>query len=85
MQRCGRGATGSREATELAEVVRVIEPILRCGDRSEVLEASAAIADALRAARVRVRVDDRDAHRRTLRESCRYDEMIGNLREAATS
>jgi prolyl-tRNA synthetase len=41
----------------------VVVPIVREDDRARVLEAAAAVADELRAAGVRVRVDDRPEHR----------------------
>src|SRR5215208_7843678 len=54
---------GLRLPPRVAPQQVVIVPILRDGDRSEVLETAAAIADDLRAAGVRVGVDDRDEHR----------------------
>jgi prolyl-tRNA synthetase len=54
---------GLRLPPRVAQHQVVIVPILRDEDRAEVLEASHAIADELRAAGVRVRVDDRHEYR----------------------
>ena len=54
---------GLRLPPRLAPQQVVIVPIGRDDDRADVLEAAAALADELRAAGVRVRVDDRAEHR----------------------
>jgi prolyl-tRNA synthetase len=54
---------GLRLPPRVAPQQVVIVPILRDENRPEVLEAAAAIADDLRAAGIRVHVDDRDEHR----------------------
>jgi prolyl-tRNA synthetase len=54
---------GLRLPPRVAPHQAVIVPIVREDDRHEVLEAADAIADELRAASVRVRVDDRAEHR----------------------
>ncbi len=54
---------GLRLPPRVAPQQVVIVPILRDGNRGEVLEAAAEIAEDLRAAGVRVRVDDRDDRR----------------------
>ncbi len=54
---------GLRLPPRIAPHQVVIVPILREADRAGVLQAAAALADALRAAAVRVRVDDRPEHR----------------------
>jgi prolyl-tRNA synthetase len=51
---------GLRLPPRVAPYQVVIVPIFRDEDRAEVLEAAAAIADELRAASIRLRVDDRD-------------------------
>ena len=54
---------GLRLPPRVAPPQVVIVPIVREDDRARVLEAAAAVADELRAAGVRVRVDDRPEHR----------------------
>jgi prolyl-tRNA synthetase len=54
---------GLRLPPRVAPQQVVIVPIFREDDRADVLEAAAAVADALRAAGVRVRVDDRHEYR----------------------
>jgi prolyl-tRNA synthetase len=54
---------GLRLPPRVAPQQVVIVPIFREDDRAQVLEAAAAVADELRAAGVRVRVDDRPQHR----------------------
>jgi prolyl-tRNA synthetase len=54
---------GLRLPPRVAPYQVVIVPIVRADDRAAVLEAAAAVAGELRAAGVRVRVDDRDEHR----------------------
>jgi len=54
---------GLRLPPRIAPYQVVIVPIVREADRAGVLEAVAAVADELRAAAVRVRVDDRPEHR----------------------
>ena len=54
---------GLRLPPRLAPQQVVIVPISREGERADVLEAAAALAGELRAAGVRVRVDDRPEHR----------------------
>jgi prolyl-tRNA synthetase len=54
---------GLRLPPRVAPQQVVIVPIFREDDRGDVLEAAAAVADELRAAGVRVRVDDRPEHR----------------------
>jgi prolyl-tRNA synthetase len=54
---------GLRLPPRLAPQQVVIVPIFREEDRTDVLEAAAAVADELRAAGVRVRVDDRHEYR----------------------
>jgi prolyl-tRNA synthetase len=54
---------GLRLPPRLAPQQVVIVPILREEDRADVLRAASALADELRAAAVRVRVDDRPEHR----------------------
>jgi prolyl-tRNA synthetase len=54
---------GLRLPPRVAPQQVVIVPILRDDDRADVLQAAAAIAEELRAAGVRVRVDDRLEHR----------------------
>jgi prolyl-tRNA synthetase len=54
---------GLRLPPRVAPQQVVIVPILRDDGRAEVLGAAAALADELRAAGIRVRVDDRDEHR----------------------
>jgi prolyl-tRNA synthetase len=54
---------GLRLPPRVAPQQVVIVPIFRQEDRTDVLQAAAAVADELRAAAVRVRVDDRPEHR----------------------
>ncbi len=54
---------GLRLPPRVAPQQVVIVPIFREDDRADVLRAAAAVADELRAAAVRVRVDDRPEHR----------------------
>ena len=54
---------GLRLPPRVAPQQVVIVPIVREDERAEVLQAAAAVADELRAAGVRVRVDDRPEHR----------------------
>ena len=54
---------GLRLPPRVAPQQVVIVPIFREEDRTDVLQAAAALADELRAANVRVRVDDRPEHR----------------------
>ena len=54
---------GLRLPPRVAPHQAVIVPIFREDERAEVLQAAAAVADELRAASVRVRVDDRPEHR----------------------
>ena len=54
---------GLRLPPRVAPQQVVIVPIFRDDERAEVLQAAAAVADELRAAGVRVRVDDRPEHR----------------------
>jgi prolyl-tRNA synthetase len=54
---------GLRLPPRVAPQQVVIVPIFREDDRADVLEAAAAVADELRAASVRVRVDDRHEYR----------------------
>jgi prolyl-tRNA synthetase len=54
---------GLRLPPRVAPQQVVIVPIVREGERADVLQAAAAVADELRAAGVRVRVDDRREHR----------------------
>jgi prolyl-tRNA synthetase len=54
---------GLRLPPRVAPQQVVVVPILRDDDRADVLQAAAAVADRLRAAGVRVRVDDRLEHR----------------------
>ncbi len=54
---------GLRLPPRVAPQQVVIVPILREDERADVLQAAAALADELRAAGVRVRVDDRPEHR----------------------
>jgi prolyl-tRNA synthetase len=54
---------GLRLPPRVAPQQVVIVPILRDEDRADVLQAATALADELRAAGVRVRVDDRDDYR----------------------
>jgi prolyl-tRNA synthetase len=54
---------GLRLPPRVAPQQVVIVPIVRENDRAQVLEAAAAVADELRTAGIRVRVDDRPEHR----------------------
>jgi prolyl-tRNA synthetase len=54
---------GLRLPPRIAPHQVVIVPIHREGERADVLDAAAAVADELRGAGVRVRVDDREEHR----------------------
>src|SRR4051812_5320374 len=54
---------GLRLPPRVAPQQVVIVPIFRADDRADVLRAAAAVADDLRSAAVRVRVDDRPEHR----------------------